>query len=67
VDQATRARAQKLVESGNAKLKREEFAGAQSDFQKALKLDPNNQAAQTGLDLAQAGLLAKGLDSILKH
>jgi hypothetical protein len=67
VDQATRARAQKLVEGGNAKLKREEFAGAQSDFQKALKLDPNNQAAQNGLDLAQAGLLAKGLDSILKH
>jgi serine/threonine protein kinase len=67
VDQATQARAQKLVVSGNAKLKREEFAGAQSDFQKALKLDPNNQAAQNGLDLAQAGLLAKGLDSILKH
>jgi len=67
-NQATQqARAQQLVNSGNLKLARKDFAGAQSDFQQALALDPNNQAAQRGLQVAQAGALATGLGSIFRH
>ena len=62
---AQRLRAQQLVLDGNARLARRDFSGAQSDFQQALELDPNNAAAQHGLQVAQAGALAQGLGSIL--
>ena len=62
---AQRARAQQLVLEGNARLARRDFSGAQSDFQQALELDPNNAAAQHGMQVAQAGAVAQGLGSIL--
>jgi len=61
---AQRVRAQQLTVEGNARLARRDFSGAQALFQQALELDPNNSAAQHGLQVAQAGAVAQGLGSI---
>jgi serine/threonine-protein kinase len=66
-DATQRARAQQLVAQGNLLLARRDFSGAQAAFQQALELDPNNSAAQHGLQVAQAGAVAQGLGSIFRH
>jgi serine/threonine-protein kinase len=66
-DANQKALAQQLVSQGNRQLAQRDFSGAQSSFQRALALDPENSAAQSGLKAAQAGALAQGIGSIFRH
>jgi hypothetical protein len=59
-----RLRSQQLTTSGYRRMKDRDFSGATQDFQDALALDPNNTAAQKGLQTAQAGQTVKGITDI---
>jgi hypothetical protein len=59
-----RLKSQQLTASGYRRIKDRDFAGATQDFQDALRLDPNNTAAQKGLQTAQAGQTVKGITDI---
>ncbi len=59
-----RLRSQQLSASGYRRMKDRDFTGATQDFQEALRLDPNNTAAQKGLQTAQAGQAVQGITGI---
>jgi len=59
-----RLRSQQLTASGYRRIKGRDFSGATQDFEEALRLDPNNTAAQKGLQTAQAGQTVKGITDI---
>jgi len=51
-----KARAQKLVEAAEEKLKAEDYIGAHSDCDEAIRLDPTNAAAWNGRGAVKHGL-----------
>ena len=59
-----RLRSQQLTTSGYRRVKNRDFSGATQDFQEALRLDPNNTAAQKGLQTAQTGQTVQGITDI---
>jgi serine/threonine-protein kinase len=59
-----RLRSQQLTTSGYRRIKDRDFSGATQDFQDALRLDPNNTAAQKGLQTAQTGQTVEGITNI---
>jgi serine/threonine-protein kinase len=59
-----RLRSQQLTATGYRRIKDRDFGGATQDFQDALRLDPNNTAAQKGLQTAQAGQTVQGITGI---
>jgi hypothetical protein len=59
-----RLRSQQLTASGYRSIKARDFSGATQDFEEALRLDPNNAAAQKGLQTAQTGQTVKGITDI---
>src|SRR5882724_953011 len=59
-----RLRSQQLTASGYRRIKGRDFSGATQDFEEALRLDPNNTAAQKGLQTAEAGQTVKGITDI---
>jgi hypothetical protein len=59
-----RIRSQALTATGYRRMRDRDFSGATQDFQDALKLDPNNTAAQKGLQSAQTGSALQGITGI---
>jgi len=59
-----RIRSQALTASGYRRMRDRDFSGANQDFQDALKLDPNNTAAQKGLQTSQTGSTLQGITGI---
>jgi len=59
-----RIRYQALTATGYRRMRDRDFSGATQDFQDALKLDPNNTAAQKGLQSAQTGSALQGITGI---
>ena len=67
VSEADHLRSKELTASGYNRLSRKDFGGASSDFQEALRLDPNNSSAQKGLQTAQAGAVGQGILGIFRR
>jgi serine/threonine protein kinase len=64
VDADSRARAQMLTTVGYRRLEKQDFRGAEEAFSNALALDPENSAAQRGLQAARTGATVKGIAGV---
>ncbi len=64
VDPADHTRAQALVATGYRRLEKQDFPGAEAAFSEALELDPNNAAAQRGLQAARTAQTVKGIAGV---
>ncbi len=63
-DPNRQARAQALVAQGYRRMEKQDFRGAEESFSQALELDPNNSAAQRGLQAARTGQTVKGIAGV---
>ncbi len=64
VDADSRARTQTLVALGYRRMEKQDFRGAEEAFSQALELDPENSAAQRGLQAARTGQTVKGIAGV---
>jgi serine/threonine-protein kinase len=64
VDPDSHARAQMLVTIGYRRLEKQDFRGAEEAFSQALALEPDNSAAQRGLQAARTGATVKGIAGV---
>ncbi|MGH9555432.1 MAG: protein kinase domain-containing protein [Terriglobales bacterium] len=60
----SQARAQALVAQGYRRMEKQDFRGAEEAFSQALELDPENTAAQRGLQAARTGQTVKGIAGV---
>lgn len=64
VDPGGQARAQVFVAQGYRRMEKQDFRGAEEAFTQALELDPENAAAQRGLQAARTGQTVKGIAGV---
>ncbi|MGH9509751.1 MAG: protein kinase domain-containing protein [Terriglobales bacterium] len=64
IDAGRQARAQALVAQGYRRMEKQDFRGAEEAFSQALELDPENTAAQRGLQAARTGQTVKGIAGV---
>jgi hypothetical protein len=64
VDPGDHARALALVATGYRKLEKQDFPGAEAAFSQALEIEPDNAAAQRGLQAARTAQTVKGIAGV---